>query len=187
MKIGEDNFIEQLLAHREEALLYVIDTYGGLLRAVVRKHLYQMPDKQEECFYDVLMNIWDNIDSFDREKNTFKNWAAAVAKYRAIDYLRRYQRELQAANWEEIKEGKEDAALSALITSEISREMEEMLSYLKPKDRELFWRLFVEEETVESVSASMGMSKDVIYNRVSRGKKRIRRQAARAGKGYGNI
>ena len=31
MRIGENNYIEQLSLHNEAALIYVIDTYGGLL------------------------------------------------------------------------------------------------------------------------------------------------------------
>ena len=63
MRIGEDNYIEQLCLHNEEALVYVIDIYGGLLKSVISKHLFNMPDKVEECLNDVLLNIWENITS----------------------------------------------------------------------------------------------------------------------------
>ena len=46
MKITEKNYIQQLQLHNEEALIYVIDMYGGLLKAVIRKHLFTMPHKQ---------------------------------------------------------------------------------------------------------------------------------------------
>ena len=95
MKIGEKNYIQQLQLKNEEALFYVIDTYGGLLMAVIKKHLAAVPDRQEECMNDVLLKIWDHSSYFDEKKSSFKNWAAAVAKYCAIDYLRQYQRELQ--------------------------------------------------------------------------------------------
>jgi len=35
-----------------------------------------------------LLAIWDNIDSFDEDKNSFKNWVAAISKYKSIDYQR---------------------------------------------------------------------------------------------------
>lgn len=95
MKITEKNYIQQLQLHNEEALIYVIDMYGGLLKAVIRKHLFTMPQKQEECMNDVLLSIWEHAASFDDEKNSFKNWAAAIARYEAIDYLRKYKRDLE--------------------------------------------------------------------------------------------
>ena len=60
MKITEKNYIQQLQLHNEEALIYVIDMYGGLLKAVIRKHLFTMPQKQEECMNDVLLSIWEH-------------------------------------------------------------------------------------------------------------------------------
>ena len=79
MKIGEKNYIQQLQLHNEKALMYVIDEYGGLLMAIIRKHLFSQPQKQEECFDDVLLKIWQNISDFDESRSSFKNWAAAIA------------------------------------------------------------------------------------------------------------
>ena len=62
-----------------------------------------------------------------------------------------------------------------MIEEELSEEMEEMLSCLSPEDRELFMKLYVEEMEPEEVSRQTGMKKDVIYNRVSRGRRKIRK------------
>ena len=176
MKIGERNYIQQLQLHNEKALMYVIDKYGGLLMAVIRKHLFSLPEKQEECFDDVLLKIWQNIADFDENKNSFKNWAAAIARYRSVDYLRQYQRELATVNIEDTVIVQEDRELAGMIENEISEEMERMLAALKPSDRELFLKLYVEEKTIEQVSEETGMKREIIYNRLSRGKHKIRRQ-----------
>lgn len=76
--------------------------------------------------------------------------------------------------------------LVKMIEKEISEEMEQLLGCLKPLDRELFEKLYVEEKTMEQVSEETGMKKEVIYNRLSRGKDRIRRQyRAERGISYG--
>ena len=62
-----------------------------------------------------------------------------------------------------------------MIEEELSEEMEEMLSCLSPEDRELFMKLYVDEMEPEEVSRQTGMKKDVIYNRVSRGRRKIRK------------
>lgn len=179
MKINEENYMDQLQKHNEKALLYVIDEYGGLLKAVISKSLFQMQGYREECMNDVLLAIWDHIDSFQPEKNkknSFKNWIAAIARYKAIDYLRKYQQEqmevpLETAGCDRIMESKPPAMTDA---DEISEEMEELLSCLSAQDRELFLRLYVEEESVEEISQSVQLSKPVIYNRLSRAKKKLR-------------
>lgn len=176
MKVGENNYIEQLRLHNEKALMYVIDSYGGLLKSVIVKHLFAMPDRVEECLNDVLLSIWENILSFDESRSTFKNWAAAIARYQAIDYLRKYKRELQQVEIEDNLAVEEDAMFGQLLEEEISEEMERMLSCLNEKDRILFWKLYVEEKPIEEIGRETGMQKSVIYNRLSRGKRRIRKQ-----------
>ena len=95
MKAKEDNFVEWIKKRREEGILYVMETYGGLLYSIVRKRLFMAPDRIEECMNDVFLGIWKNIDSFDESRGTFKNWAAGVARLEALDTLRRIQRELR--------------------------------------------------------------------------------------------
>lgn len=176
MKVGENNYIEQLRLHNETALMYVIDTYGGLLKSVISKHLFAMPDRVEECLNDVLLSIWENIASFDEGRSTFKNWAAAIARYQAVDYLRKYHRELQQVEIKDTLAAEDDVMSRQLIEDEISEEMERLLNCLNEKDRILFWKLYVEDKPMEEVSKETGMQKSVIYNRLSRGKRRIRKQ-----------
>ena len=174
MRIGKYNYIQQLKLRNEKALMFVIDQYGGLLMSVIRKHLFALPERQEECFDDVLLKIWQNISEFDEKKNTFKNWAAAIAKYRAIDYLRQHLREPVTVDIEDTVIVREDCVLDRMIEEEISKETEQMLSCLKPLDRELFLKLYIQEQSMEQISRDTGMKKAVIYNRLSRGKEKIR-------------
>lgn len=176
MKIGPHNYIRQLQLHNEKALLYVIDEYGGLLKSIIRKHLSCLPERQEECLDDVLLKIWQNISDFDENKNTFKNWAAAIARYRAIDYLRQYRQELTAVSIEAAEPAMEDRRLADAIETEISEEVEKMLQTLSPLDRELFRKLYVEEKPMDIVSTETGMRREAIYNHLSRGREKLRRQ-----------
>lgn len=49
MRANEDNFIDLIKRRREEGLVYVIRTYGGLLKSIVQKRLFASPDRVEEC------------------------------------------------------------------------------------------------------------------------------------------
>lgn len=85
-------------------------------------------------------------------------------------------------SWEAMEEQGQSATQTVCsaefhaIEQEFSEETQQMLSCLKPKDRELFLKLYIDEENMEEVSRSTGLTKPVIYNRLSRGKKRIRNQ-----------
>lgn len=176
MKAKEDNFVDLIRARREEGLIYVIRTYGGLLRSIVQKRLFASPDRAEECMNDIFLGIWKNIDCFDESRGSFANWAAGVARLEAIDTLRKIQREQAAMSLEEMEMEipKEDAALQRLTEQELSKETENILSCLSGKDQELFRRIFLMEEEPEEAGQAMGMSRENVYVRIFRGKKKIR-------------
>ena len=126
MRIDRDNFLTRLKAHDERALEFVLEEYGGLLMSVIRRHLFCLPQMQEECLNDVLFSIWAHIAQFDETRSTFKNWIAGIARYRSISYLRKYKNRLEelsldAVNTENAWDaGAEDASLLALIDRELS-------------------------------------------------------------------
>ena len=49
MKITEQNFITQIIQGNEKALEYCMYHYGGLVRAVVRRHLGSLSKFEDEC------------------------------------------------------------------------------------------------------------------------------------------
>ena len=71
MKITEQNVVEQLHKKNEKALFYVVDQYGGFIKAMIKKYLGNLEMIQDECLDDVLL-IWNNSFHFDPSKNTFK-------------------------------------------------------------------------------------------------------------------
>ncbi len=176
MKANENNFVDLIRQGREEGIRYVIETYGGLLKSIVGKRLSPWPDRAEECMNDIFLGIWRNIDSFDETRGSFACWAAGVARLEAIDMLRRMKRQLQTVSLEEVEIPLEDPAIEELVKQEFSKETEEILACLQPKDRELFRRIFLEEEEPEAAGHALGISRDNVYVRLFRGKRKIRRK-----------
>lgn len=78
--------IKYIKKKKEKGMELLIDNYRGIITAVVRRYLGVLTNYEEECVDDVLMSVWNNIKSFDKSKNTFKNWICSVSKYKAIDY-----------------------------------------------------------------------------------------------------
>ena len=175
MKITEENFIAQLRKRNEKALEYVIDNYGWVIKSIVRKDLYNLKNHQEECINDILLGIWDNIFSFDENKNSFKNWAAGIAKYKTVDCRRKYLRDLENEDIDCMQIAAEDDAYKEVTKKEIDKDIDKLLNCLKKEDKDLFIKLYVEEQGVEDISKETGLKREVIYNRISRGKRKIKK------------
>ena len=65
-------------------------------------------------------------------------------------------------------------ALQKLTEQELSKETEAILKCLSGKDQELFRRIFLMEEEPEEAGQALGISRDNVYVRIFRGKKKIR-------------
>ncbi len=176
MKITEENFIEQLIKRNEKAFEYVIDNYAWILKTVIKKHLYYLPNLYEECMSDCLLAIWDNISCYNPVRNSFKNWIGGIAKYKSIDYVRKYVRDLENENIEDVTIYVEDNSIKEVLANEIKKETEIILNSLSEADREIFRKRYFEDKTINEISKDTGLSKSVLYNRFSRGKKKIRNE-----------
>lgn len=162
--------IKYIKKKKEKGMELLIDNYRGIITAVVRRHLGVLTNYEEECVDDVLMSIWDNIKSFDSSKNTFKNWICAISKYKAIDYKKKYLSKIEHVDMsEEIYYIDEE-----LLKSEMEEEINDILSYLNESDRRLFREHYLEGEPLEEIAIKNNTKVSNLYNRLSRGRKRIR-------------
>ena len=176
MKINETNYIAELRKHNEKALIYVIDRYSGLLNSIIAKHLHSLQDYREECLNDVFLSIWNNIDYYNADKSSFSNWIAGIARYKSIDYLRKYLKEQDFDDIDSVTISTEDTTAAGLLSRELSEEIQMMLSCLKPKDRELFQKLFYEGKNMAEIAEETGQKKSLLYNRLSRARKQLRQK-----------
>lgn len=175
MKISEDNYVELMKKGNEKALWYFIEHHGWIVKSIVHKKMAAFPEEQEECMNDIFLAIWENAGKYDERRAAFTTWAAAVAKYRTFHYMCTHCKEKHYENIDDIEIiGHEDVNAEAYRFDE-EREFRELLGCLSKEDQEIFMKLFWEEMSHEEISSSTGMSKEVLYNRISRGKKKIRK------------
>lgn len=171
----EDNIIIKYISQKnEEGLELLIERYGGLIVSIVRKHLLDFEDMHEECVDDILLAIWNNVKGFDEEKNTFKNWIGAISKYKAIDFKRKA---LKRPIEEEIQENYIESTVSIeenLLLEELRDEVKDIMENLPSKDREIFRRYYLEEKDMFEIGRELFLKPSVIYNRLSRGRKKLK-------------
>ena len=183
MKITEHNLIKQLKRRNPQAIEYIIDQYGGLIKAVLIRNLYDQQDHWEECFNDCLLAVWNNPERFDGKKGDFKGFLCAIAKYKAIDLLRRElkrrSKEISIYEEESIEEIKqlyqEERGFIKAEEDASDEELEKLLKCLSEEDQDLFYRRYVYEQPITQISLETGLHRDRIYSRISKGKKKIRK------------
>ena len=174
MDIDDAELARRIVRRDKEAFEELIRRHGGLIKAIVRYHLKDLPALCEDCVNDILFSVWRNINRFDAEKNSLKNWLGAVAKYRALNYKRKFYRDLTAGELDEnIADEKEIDA--DILRREIEEETMSLLSGLCEEDRELFIRRYIMDQSIEVISEAADKKPSWVYNRLSRGRRKLRR------------
>lgn len=174
MIVNEKNFVQRLRRKDEKALEYIIDKYGDLVETIVFKRLYTLQHLLDECISDVFFKCWENISQFDENKCSFKKWICAIAKYKSIDYQRKYLKHNNLLNIEDI--ALTDSSNCPERLADFQSDLNSILNYLKPHDRKIFIKLFLEGESVKEVSADMGIKESTIYSKVCKGRKLIKKE-----------
>jgi len=170
LKITEKNFIKHLQRKEEHALEFVVRNYGGQMKMVINHILYAYPEDAEECLYESILKIWEHIAYYDETKSTFANWAAGIAKYTALDRLRKLTRLAPAVDIDEIQIEDVTQITDDALFNEFFMEL---ISCLNEEDKMIFIRIFWQGASVSETAAALGKKKSVLYNRISRGKKKM--------------
>lgn len=175
MKITKENCIAHIASGNPQAIEDIVEEYGDLIKTVLCRSLGQHRQHWEECFNDVLMAVWKTGGSFDGSKGSMTSWLAAVAKHKAVDFLRKEIRH----------DNRAEALTEPAVYDEYSGEtvIDELLECLCEEDKKLFRRRYVYEQTAEEITASTGLKRDVVYSRLSRGRKKIRKTMEERGAG----
>ncbi|MFC3212657.1 sigma-70 family RNA polymerase sigma factor [Planomicrobium okeanokoites] len=170
MKLTEENVVEQLKMKNEEALPYLLQVYGGLLKAIIQRYLKGNPQDMEECLSDILVAVWFHIDSFDATKNTFKQWIAAIAKYRAIDYLRKINKSQKGLSQFALDENTPEQQIS----QQPLFDMQSILNGLTDVEREIFEKYYVKGVPSKEIADDFHARESWVHNKLSRGRRKLK-------------
>lgn len=173
MRISEDNFIRELNNKNPKALEYVFDNYCNIIYKVVFRVFgsEQYSSYIDECINDIFMCLWNNAESFDEEKGSFKGWFKAVAKYKAINYKKKIIKTNNIECIEDYMVASKEQVEDLIISKENKGELIKAIKELKEMDREIFIRRYLMQEDIIDIARYLKINRSVVDNRLSRGRK----------------
>jgi RNA polymerase sigma-70 factor (ECF subfamily) len=86
--LNDELLVARFLAHDESALSELYAQHRPMLMGVIMKVVHD-PCEAEDIMQDVLVQLWDHIDSYDPSKGKLGSWIATIARRRAIDHVRK--------------------------------------------------------------------------------------------------
>lgn len=177
MKSTEKNFIKRLQSGKEDALEYIVEQYFPLMKGIVLQILgpLQQEGLVEECVNDIFLSAWQNARQFTGEKDDFKNWLCAIAKFKAIDYYRNEVRKKDIPTEYMEIHSVEDDHFAHIETMD---EMMTLFQQLENIDQKIFIMKYLLDFNSDEIANSLEMTKAAVDNRIYRGKKKLQKQKA---------
>ena len=173
LKIDETNFTREIKSKNPDALEFAVNCYGNLVFKIVYGVLNKSFEMQyiEECVSDAFMGAWDNIESYDEQKGNFKNWLLAIAKYKAIDYKRKFYRHNKVQGIDDYTIPSKMDIEKVIISKENKEEVIKAIRGMRDIDKQIFMRRYFLDESIENIAQSLGTNRANTDNRLSRGRK----------------
>ncbi|MEG0471442.1 MAG: sigma-70 family RNA polymerase sigma factor [Solibacillus sp.] len=160
----DEKIIRAIRQQQEHGVTMLLEQYGGLLRAIISKYIAGRPQEIEECMADIVLSIWYHIDDYDESKNTFKNWIAVIAKFKAIDALRRLQRQQITVE------------LPDQFAEELTPTLDwtALLNQLPLQEQHIFKQYYFEGVETKTIAAHYEVKESWVHNKLSRTRKKLR-------------
>ena len=160
---------------KEEAMFEIIEIYNPLVKSITYKILAELQNQGfiDECINDVYLAIWVNREKFYGDEINFKKWCATIAKFKAIDYYRKYKNSKE----EDISEyeclSNQDLEEDILIR-ELRQDILKALGDLGEVDEEIFELKYILGYKGEEIARKLNMRKEAVNSRIFRGRKKLR-------------
>jgi RNA polymerase sigma-70 factor (ECF subfamily) len=88
---SDDELINRIVEHQQSALEALYQRYGKLVYSLVLRIL-QTRELAEEVTQDIFLNVWNHPETWNPNGGRLSSWLLTVARYKAIDRVRREQR-----------------------------------------------------------------------------------------------
>jgi RNA polymerase sigma-70 factor (ECF subfamily) len=154
---GDAELIERLQRHDPQALAALYDRYGRLAYSLILR-VVRDTGVAEDLVQETFMRVWNRAQGLDAQKGSIGPWLLAVARNRAIDYLRSAGgRERNAMEFEEADHPALYIDMERdILSSDKARIVKTAVEKLAPHQREVIELAYFEGLSQTEMAERMG-------------------------------
>jgi len=169
-KVQDEEIIERIKKKDYAGLEELLAVYGdSMLRTIhiVLSQPHEVSERQDvanEVFYEV----WQKIAAYQPERSRLITWLLLISRSRAIDHKRKL-------NKRSLEEKPVDEQELAIEDSPLTKEtFLGFIEDLEALDQRIFLLYYFYQESPETIAEQTDLNVSAIYNRLSRGRKRLK-------------
>ncbi len=171
--MNEEQLINELRQHKEEALNQTIRQYSSLVSTIIRNIARGIltPADVEETAADVFFTLWQNVGNI--KGPYLKGYLCRIAKTKTQDSLRRLKI-LDMANIDELSEADEYSLSEHIDNAQLHDDIQAALQQFSKQDREILIRYYYYYQTAQRISEITGLKLETVKSRIKRAKPKLR-------------
>jgi RNA polymerase sigma-70 factor, ECF subfamily len=161
---GDPELVTRLQRRDPQALAELYDRYGRLVYSLILRVVHDA-GIAEDLVQETFLRVWNRVQGFDAERGAIAPWLLAVARNRAIDYLRSAGgRERNALEFEETGHPSLYVDMEQdLLISDNARVVKAAIEKLSPQQRQVIELAYFEglsqTEMAERMNQPLGTVK----------------------------
>ncbi len=179
--MSDAKMLELLHKDPNKGIKTLIDKYAGLIYVTVKHVLadYEhISSDVEDISSDTFSEFYLNLQSYDAEKSSLKNYLCRIAKNKAIDFVRK--KELQGIT---VNIDDEDFVIqipdktnveSSVLRKELLQEVFDAIDSLGEPDSSIIFRKYYLGESSEKIALRLNMTVSAVNTRTHRALKKLR-------------
>ena len=180
IELGEadPDLAERLKRRDPQAMADLYDRYGRAAYSLIFR-IVRDAEMAEDLVQETFIRVWSRAQAFDSARGALGAWLLAVARNRAIDYIRSVDGRMARSSYELVE--MENPALfanleSQIVTSDQSRRVREALTKLNPAQRNVIELAYFEGLSQSEMAEKMGQPLGTIKTWVRTALRNLREQ-----------
>ena len=154
---GDAEIVVRLQRREPQALAELYDRYGRIVYALILR-VVRDAGIAEDLVQETFLRVWNRVHAFDAQKGAIGPWLLAVARNRAIDYLRSAGgRERNAVEFEETDHPSLYTDMEpGILASDKARQVKAALQRLSVQQRQVIELAYFEGLSQTEMAQRMG-------------------------------
>lgn len=166
----------QRIAQRDQhALSALYERYHALVYSMAY-NILQQAEPAEEVAQDIFIQLWQKPDKWDHQKGQLSSWLLSVARYTAIDRLRKEQRRptLSAKPLDRVAHLLDSQSTVDDPQRDNGRILRDLIQQLPQEQREVIFLAFFRGMTHSEIAAKQDIPLGTVKSRIRLGLEKLR-------------
>ncbi|MBO0424589.1 MULTISPECIES: sigma-70 family RNA polymerase sigma factor [unclassified Enterococcus] len=166
----DEEIIERIKKKDYAGLEELLAVYGDSMLRTIHSVLSQPHEvsERQDVANEVFYEVWQKIAAYQPERSRLITWLLLISRSRAIDHKRKL-------NKRSLEEKLVDEQELAIEDSPLTKEnFLGFIEDLEALDQRIFLLYYFYQESPETIAEQTDLNISAIYNRLSRGRKRLK-------------